>query len=188
LGFGLLAFIILHHVGKTAPSSCANRVEDKPREKSLAFCDRAASEKWYTTERLLLSSRDVRFGSKADICGATSHVRFTPIATAKADFRTRSCLLYPRKRTCAVQRPMSALGHKRTSNKRRPFMNYCFLNGLCSGVPQKYDKLGSLIVVHDLPGLVAQNGNGQLSVVAVRFFFSFAPAFGTACFLKGVFV
>src|SRR4030095_8858924 len=25
-----------------------------------------------------------------------------PIATAKADFRTRSCLLYPRKRTCAV--------------------------------------------------------------------------------------
>ena len=26
-----------------------------------------------------------------------------PIATAKADFRKRSCLLYPRKRTCAVQ-------------------------------------------------------------------------------------
>jgi hypothetical protein len=59
-------------------------------------------------------------------------------------------------------------------------MNYCFLNGLFSGVPQKYDKLGSLIVVHDLPGLVAQNGNGQVSVVAVRFFFSFAPACGTA--------
>jgi hypothetical protein len=59
-------------------------------------------------------------------------------------------------------------------------MNYCFLNGLFSGVPQKYDKLGSLIVVHDLPGLVAQNGNGQLSVVAVGFFFSFAAACGTA--------
>src|SRR5215467_3892353 len=45
----------------------------------------------------------VRFGSKADICVAKSDVRFTPpIATAKADFRTRSCLLYPRKRTCAV--------------------------------------------------------------------------------------
>jgi hypothetical protein len=67
-------------------------------------------------------------------------------------------------------------------------MNYCFLNGLCSGVPQKYDKSGSLIVVHDLPGLVAQNGNGQLSVVAVRFFFSFASACGAACFLKGIFV
>ena len=26
-----------------------------------------------------------------------------PIATAKADSRKRSCLLYPRKRTCAVQ-------------------------------------------------------------------------------------
>jgi hypothetical protein len=37
-----------------------------------------------------------------------------PIATAKADFRTRSCLLYPRKRTCAVQLGMSALGQKRT--------------------------------------------------------------------------
>src|SRR5262245_64586589 len=59
-------------------------------------------------------------------------------------------------------------------------MNYCFLNGLFSWVPQKYDKLGSLIVVHVLPGLVAQNGNGQVSVVAVGFFFSFAPACGAA--------
>src|SRR5262249_12456177 len=37
-----------------------------------------------------------------------------PIATAKADFRKSSCLLYPRKRTCAVQLGMSALGQKRT--------------------------------------------------------------------------
>jgi hypothetical protein len=37
-----------------------------------------------------------------------------PIATAKADFRTRSCLLFPRKRTCAVHAAMSALGQKRT--------------------------------------------------------------------------
>jgi hypothetical protein len=34
----------------------------------------------------------------------------TPIATAKADIRNRSCLLYPRKRTCAAQTVMSALG------------------------------------------------------------------------------
>jgi len=33
-----------------------------------------------------------------------------PIATAKADSRTRSCPLYSRKRTCAVQLQMSALG------------------------------------------------------------------------------
>jgi len=33
-----------------------------------------------------------------------------PIATAKAKFRKKSCLLYPRKRTCAVQLRMSALG------------------------------------------------------------------------------
>ena len=37
-----------------------------------------------------------------------------PIATAKADFRTRSCLLYPQERTCAVQRRMSAMGQYRT--------------------------------------------------------------------------
>jgi hypothetical protein len=36
------------------------------------------------------------------------------IATAKADFGNPSCLLYPRKRTCAVQQLMSALGQKRT--------------------------------------------------------------------------
>src|SRR5262249_62307627 len=36
------------------------------------------------------------------------------IATAKAKFRKRPCLLYPRKRTCAVQYAMSAMGQKRT--------------------------------------------------------------------------
>src|SRR5262245_29694816 len=36
------------------------------------------------------------------------------IATAKADFRERSCPLYSRKRTCAVRSSMSAKGQKRT--------------------------------------------------------------------------
>jgi hypothetical protein len=36
------------------------------------------------------------------------------IATAKADIRNQSCLLYPQKRTCAVQLAMSAMGQKRT--------------------------------------------------------------------------
>jgi len=40
----------------------------------------------------------VRFGSKADICGAKGHVRFTPP-----------------KRTRALRQTMSALGQKRTS-------------------------------------------------------------------------
>ena len=35
-------------------------------------------------------------------------------ATAKADSRKRSCLLYPRKRTCAAHKPMSAKCQKRT--------------------------------------------------------------------------
>jgi hypothetical protein len=37
----------------------------------------------------------VRFGSEADICSAQAHVRFTPIATTKADMRhaKSSCLM-----------------------------------------------------------------------------------------------
>src|SRR5262245_31299875 len=35
----------------------------------------------------------------------------TPIATEKADFRKRSCPLYPQKRTCAVQLGMSAMAN-----------------------------------------------------------------------------
>jgi hypothetical protein len=43
------------------------------------------------------ATKDVRFGSKADICRCKT-----------------SCPLYPRKRTCAVQLGMSAKGQKRT--------------------------------------------------------------------------
>ena len=38
-----------------------------------------------------------------------------PTATAKADMREWSCLLYPQKQTCAVHSSMSALGQKQTS-------------------------------------------------------------------------
>src|SRR6476646_7709506 len=58
----------------------------------------------------LVLGGNVRVGSKADIPRYGSHVRFTPIATTKAKFRKRPCLLCPRKRTCAVQLGMSALG------------------------------------------------------------------------------
>jgi len=37
-----------------------------------------------------------------------------PIATAKADIPQKACLLYPLKRTGAVQLGMSAMGHKQT--------------------------------------------------------------------------
>jgi hypothetical protein len=39
-----------------------------------------------------------------------TYVRFTPDSAAKANFRKEPCLLCPRKRTCAVQLGMSALG------------------------------------------------------------------------------
>jgi hypothetical protein len=57
----------------------------------------------------------LRTGSKPDISQCNHHSALSPIATAKADFRAMPCLLYPRKRTCAVQLGMSAMGHKRTS-------------------------------------------------------------------------
>ena len=56
---------------------------------------------------------DVCTGQK-QTCAALRHVRLAPIATAKADIGKLSCLLYPRKRTCAVRELMSALGQKRT--------------------------------------------------------------------------
>src|SRR5262245_3055964 len=53
-------------------------------------------------------------GQKQTCASQKAMSALLPIATTKADFRTRSCLLYPRKRTCAVQLGMSALGQKRT--------------------------------------------------------------------------
>src|SRR5262245_55015710 len=107
---------------------------------------------------------------------ATRHVRFTPECghvwcISRRPLRARSghCSIYSITSSTTFSGPNGTVGAS----------DYCFLNGLFSGVPQKYDKLGSLIVVHDLPGLVAQNGNGQFSAVAVGFFFSFASACGT---------
>src|SRR5262245_24711988 len=52
----------------------------------------------------------VRFWSKADICSAKRHVRSTPESDRESVFQQKSCLLYIRKRTCAVQSGMSAKG------------------------------------------------------------------------------
>src|SRR5262245_45180716 len=57
----------------------------------------------------------VCFGSKADICGAKSHVRFTPNSDRESGLPEKSCLLYPRKQTCAAHGLMSAMGQERTS-------------------------------------------------------------------------
>ena len=51
---------------------------------------------------------DVRFGSLADICAAISDVRFTPIATAKADFPQKTMSALPLKADMC-----SALAHVR---------------------------------------------------------------------------
>src|SRR5262245_29099126 len=52
------------------------------------------------------------------MCAAKSDVRFTPIATAKADIRERPCPLYPRKRTLDADFRMSTKGQLRTMSYR----------------------------------------------------------------------
>jgi hypothetical protein len=59
---------------------------------------------------------DVRFGSKADSCSAATHVRFTPDSDPESGLPRKVMSAYPRKRTCAVQLGMSALGQKRAFN------------------------------------------------------------------------
>jgi hypothetical protein len=44
------------------------------------------SAKWRTTERLFLNTRNVRFGSLADICSAKGHVRFAPNSDRESEF------------------------------------------------------------------------------------------------------
>src|SRR5262245_9918065 len=53
-------------------------------------------------------------GQKRTCAVQTSMSALPPIATAKADIGKSSGLLYPRKRTCAAHKLMSALGQKRT--------------------------------------------------------------------------
>jgi hypothetical protein len=53
---------------------------------------RAASRKWHTT----LTS-DVRFGSKADICSAKGHVRFTSNSDRESEFPQRAMSALPPK-------------------------------------------------------------------------------------------
>src|SRR5215813_12941581 len=58
---------------------------------------------------------NVRFGSKADMCAAQRHVRFTPDSDRKSGLPHKAMSALPPKRTCAAQQLMSALGQKRTS-------------------------------------------------------------------------
>jgi len=51
---------------------------------------------------------DVRFGSKADMCGAKRYVRFTPDSDRESRHPRRVTSALPPKRTCAVQLAMSA--------------------------------------------------------------------------------
>jgi hypothetical protein len=51
--------------------------------KSLALCDQAARE-MARSQRQKLVRLNVRFGSKADICSAPTHVRFTPNSDRKS--------------------------------------------------------------------------------------------------------
>jgi hypothetical protein len=55
-----------------------------------------------------------------------NHVRFTPDSDRESGFPKKVCLLYPQKRTCALQLRMSAKGQKRTLARliRDPLYEY----------------------------------------------------------------
>jgi hypothetical protein len=63
---------------------------------------------------------DVRFGSKADICAATSHVRFTPNSDRESEIPQKAMSALARKRTCAVQLAFdrNPKRHQRPPSKR----------------------------------------------------------------------
>ena len=51
----------------------------------------------HTTEHPFLGRRDVRFGSKADICSAIGHVRFTPNSDRESGLPQRGMSALPPK-------------------------------------------------------------------------------------------
>src|SRR5512132_3138780 len=85
-----------------------------------------------------------------------------PIATAKADSRKRSCLLYPRKRTLNASLLMSALGQKRTFSGI-PFE--ITFNALSNRLFAAHEFLSSYLFVH-------------LDVAVRQFFYQFRRCIG----------
>jgi hypothetical protein len=70
---------------------------------------------FYPSKGGLKRGLNVRFGSKADICKAKGHVRFTPNSDRESGFpQNGMSALHPKADMC-VQLGMSALGQKRTS-------------------------------------------------------------------------
>ena len=84
---------------------------------------------------------DVRFGSKADMCGAKRHVRFTPNSDRESEFP--QTVMFALKRTRAVQLGMSAMGHKRTS--RHLFDRLVGAGEEC--VDGRHQKMGSFLPI-----------------------------------------
>ena len=90
----------------------------------------------------------VRFGSLADICTAIGHVRFIPESDRESGFPQKSMSALPRKRTCAVQLGMSAMGQ----NPRARATALAFLPCLRPACGLDGDVLTS--VVDDHPNLI----------------------------------
>ena len=93
------------------------------------FC-RASSHPMTSMTSEFSSAPNAPIPKSRDVCFMSALPR---IATAKADSRKRSCLLYPRKRTCAVQRGMSALGQKRAHAVQQNDTRWCLLDHLVRG-------------------------------------------------------
>jgi|SoiMetStandDraft_5_1073268.scaffolds.fasta_scaffold162593_1 hypothetical protein len=78
-------------------------------------------------QSLFLSRRNVRFGSKADICGATAHVRFTPNSDRESGFPHKvMSALHPKADMCSALAhvcfgPIADIQEKGRANRKTAF-------------------------------------------------------------------
>src|SRR5689334_5990058 len=69
---------------------------------------------------------DVRFGSKADICGATSHVRFTPNSDRKSGHAGKLVGLLPGPKATSCYRPQPIADRQCRESVRSAKGHVCF--------------------------------------------------------------
>src|SRR5215467_14531341 len=89
-----------------------------------------------------------------------------PRATAKADSRIKPCLLCPRKRTCAVQLGMSALGQKRTHAVQQKESSSDQL--VRAGEERRRSSLPMHVPKHARPGYSAARFAGGIAQLAAQ--------------------
>jgi hypothetical protein len=99
---------------------------------------------------------DVRFGSKADICGATRHVRFTPNSDRKSEIPQKAMsALLPKADMCSATSdvcfgPIADMNLSRTELLQRWNYRFCITN-LALKVQELLDRISVEVFDLDQP-------------------------------------